>query len=157
MRLKIKRKFISLSNLQQVLTETRLENVDLSKSYASTLSIWPKEIQAQTEEWTTQTAIYCDTFWLQSFGTPNSSLANSKFLCVTVQFLLCFILNRRAVSGYKPPGAFIWRGPFIGGFFCVTSLGGLYLEGLIHGWAYFRTFTVLAFITVTIKELLETD
>ena len=63
----------------------------------------------------------------------------------------------RAISEYKPPGAFIWRRLFIGGFFCVTSLGGLYLEGLIHGWAYFRTFTVLAFITVTIKELLETD
>ena len=27
--------------------------------------------------------------------------------------------------------------------FCVTSLGGLYLEGLIHGGAYFRNFTVL--------------
>ena len=26
--------------------------------------------------------------------------------------------------------------------FCVTSLGGLYLEGLIHGGAYFRNFTV---------------
>ena len=63
----------------------------------------------------------------------------------------------RAISEYKPPGAFIWKGLFIGGFFCVTSLGGLYLEGLIHGWAYFRTFTVLSFITVTIKELLETD
>ena len=29
-----------------------------------------------------------------------------------------------------------------GGFFCVTGLGGLYLEGLIHGGAYFRNFTV---------------
>ena len=26
--------------------------------------------------------------------------------------------------------------------FCVTILGGLYLEGLIHGGAYFRDFTV---------------
>ena len=26
--------------------------------------------------------------------------------------------------------------------FCVTSLRGLYLEGLIHGGAYFRKFTV---------------
>ena len=24
----------------------------------------------------------------------------------------------------------------------MTSLGGLYLEGLIHGWTYFRNFTV---------------
>ena len=28
------------------------------------------------------------------------------------------------------------------GVFCVTDLGGLYLEGLIHGGAYFRNFTV---------------
>ena len=26
--------------------------------------------------------------------------------------------------------------------FCVTRLGGLYLEGLIHGGAYFQNFTV---------------
>ena len=26
--------------------------------------------------------------------------------------------------------------------FCVTGLGGVYLEGLIHGGAYFRNFTV---------------
>ena len=54
-------------------------------------------------------------------------------LCICGQF-----------SKYKPPrlifeGAISWRG------FCVTSLGGLYLEGLIHGGAYFRNFTVLLF------------
>ena len=27
--------------------------------------------------------------------------------------------------------------------FCITGLGGLYLEGLKHGGAYFRNFTVL--------------
>ena len=32
---------------------------------------------------------------------------------------------------------------FNGGFFCVTSLEGLHLEGLIHGGAYFRHFTLL--------------
>ena len=31
---------------------------------------------------------------------------------------------------------------FNGGFFCVTSLGSLYLEGLIHEGAYFRNFTI---------------
>ena len=25
---------------------------------------------------------------------------------------------------------------------CFTGLGGLYLEGLIHGWAYFLKFTI---------------
>ena len=39
------------------------------------------------------------------------------------------------------------RGAIFGGaieqkVFCVMSLGGLYLEGLIHGGAYFRNFTV---------------
>ena len=29
--------------------------------------------------------------------------------------------------------------------FCVTILGGLYLEGLTHGGAYFRNFTVSLF------------
>ena len=38
-------------------------------------------------------------------------------------------------------GAYIWRGDLTEGF-CVTSLGGLYLEGLIHGGAYFWNFTV---------------
>ena len=33
-------------------------------------------------------------------------------------------------------------GRFNGRVFCVTGLGGLYLEGLIHGGAYFRNFTV---------------
>ena len=35
-----------------------------------------------------------------------------------------------------PQGAYIWRGDLMGGLmrvFCVTSLGGLYLEGLIFG------------------------
>ena len=30
-----------------------------------------------------------------------------------------------------------------GGGVCVTGLGGSYLEGLIHGGAYFRSFTVI--------------
>ena len=38
-------------------------------------------------------------------------------------------------------GAYIWRGDLTEGF-GVTSSGGLYLERLIHGGAYFRNFTV---------------
>ena len=34
------------------------------------------------------------------------------------------------------------EGRFNGGFFCVTGLGGLYLEGLEHGRACFLNFTV---------------
>ena len=39
-------------------------------------------------------------------------------------------------------GGLYSEGQFNGGFFCVTGLRGLYLEGLIHGGAYFRNFTV---------------
>ena len=39
---------------------------------------------------------------------------------------------------YKPPGGLYSEERFNGGFFCV----GL-LEGLIHGGAYFRNFTVI--------------
>ena len=38
-----------------------------------------------------------------------------QFMC-TVQFLLCFILNLRTISEYKPPGACIWRGDLADGF-----------------------------------------
>ena len=64
-------------------------------------------------------------------------------------FLLCFALYLRAISEYKPPGGLIFGGPIKRRVFCVTSFffflggGGLYLEGLIHGRAYFRNFTVV--------------
>ena len=41
--------------------------------------------------------------------------------------------------------AYIWRGDLTEGL-CVTGLGDLYLEGLIHGGAYFRNFTVVSYI-----------
>ena len=39
---------------------------------------------------------------------------------------------------------YVWRGEnkTCMGFFCITSLRGLYLEGLIHGGAYFPNFAV---------------
>ena len=61
-------------------------------------------------------------------------------LCVTVQFLLCFLLNLRAISEYKPPGA--CGGAIYRRVFLRYEFGGLYLEGLINGGAYFRNFTV---------------
>ena len=42
----------------------------------------------------------------------------------------------------SPWGAYIWRGDLTEGFLRY-GFGGLYLEGLIHGGAYFRNFTVL--------------
>ena len=54
-------------------------------------------------------------------------------LCVTVQFLLCFLLNLRAISEYKPPGA--CGGAIYRRVFLRYEFGGLYLEGLINGGA----------------------
>ena len=65
----------------------------------------------------------------------------SNRLLVTVQFLLClfvclFVFNLRALSKYRPPGAYIWMGDLTEGFL-------RYVFGrLIHGGAYFRNFTV---------------
>ena len=42
----------------------------------------------------------------------------------------------------QPGGGLIFGGAIKRKVSCATSLGGLYLEGLIHGWAYFRNFTV---------------
>ena len=41
----------------------------------------------------------------------------------------------------SPRGAYIWRGDLTG-FFTLPVWECLYLEGLIHGGAYFRSFTV---------------
>ena len=57
-------------------------------------------------------------------------------LCVTVQFLLCFILNLSVIFEYKPPDSCIWRG----------NLSEVFLRyefgGLVFGGDYFRNFTV---------------
>ena len=46
---------------------------------------------------------------------------------------LCFNLHLRAISKYKPPGGLTFGGAIQRRVFCVTSLGGLYMEGLIFG------------------------
>ena len=54
--------------------------------------------------------------------------------------LLCFTLYLRAISEYRPLGGLYLEGRCNGAFFCVTNLGGLYLDG----GAYFHNFTVLS-------------
>ena len=45
----------------------------------------------------------------------------------------------------QAPGAYIiFGGAILRRFFCDTSLGDLYLEGLIHGGTYFWNFTVIS-------------
>ena len=57
-------------------------------------------------------------------------------------FALFYYIFEGNFPSTRPQGAYIWRGDLTEGFFCVTGLGGLYLEGLIHGGAYFWNFTV---------------
>ena len=51
------------------------------------------------------------------------------------RFLLCFTLYLRAISKYKPPGAYIRRGDLTEGFLRYE------FGGLIFGGAYFPNFT----------------
>ena len=65
---------------------------------------------------------------------------------VIVSFLFCFILSLRTISKCKPPGAYIRTGKVTEGFFALRVWGGIYLEGPIHGGAYFRNFTAYSFL-----------
>ena len=51
----------------------------------------------------------------------------------------------------SPTSAYIWRGNLTEGF-SITSLVGLYLQGLIHGGACFWNFTVLYLISRLINN-----
>ena len=66
-----------------------------------------------------------------------SLIVGSKF---TVFALFYFVFEANFPST-GPRGAYIWRGDLTEGFLCYR-FGGLYLEELIHGGAYFRNFTV---------------
>ena len=60
-----------------------------------------------------------------------------SWLLYSFCFVCSFVFfNLRAISEYRPPGAYIWRGDLTEGF--LRYLFG----GLIHGGAYFRNFTV---------------
>ena len=49
----------------------------------------------------------------------------------------------QVLGGQEGGGGLIFGGAFQRRVFCVTILSGFYLEGLIHGGANFRKFTVL--------------
>ena len=56
-------------------------------------------------------------------------------------FALFYFVFEGKFQVQAPRGPYIWRGDLTG-VSCVTNLGGLYLEGRIHGGAYFWNFTV---------------
>ena len=66
-----------------------------------------------------------------------SLIVRRKF---TVFALFYFVFEGNFPST-SPQGAYIWRGDLMEGFLRYR-VGGLYLEGLIHGVAYFRNFSV---------------
>ena len=66
-----------------------------------------------------------------------SLIVGSKF---TVFALFYFVFEGN--FQVQAPGGLIFGGAIQWRVFCVTSLGGLYLEGLMHGGAYFRNFSV---------------
>ena len=104
-------KEIYVSNLQQVFSETRLEDVDLSKTSAmKVLCLYEPRKSKPRLQWTTETApwIYCDTPWLQSLGTRNSVLWQmQKFMCYLTVFAL-FYFEFEGNLRVKAP-ACIWR------------------------------------------------
>ena len=79
-----------------------------------------------------------------------------KFMCYCTA-LAFLILNMRAISEYKPPGAYIWRGYLSDGFLRY-EFGGLMFGGggLIHGRAYFSDFYGIG-LHNSDQELSETD
>ena len=85
-----------------------------------------------------------------SMWTKN--MANAK-ICVLL-YSFCFVLFW--IWGQFPstsPGAHVFGGAIYQTFFCIMSLGGLYLDGFIHGVAYFQNFTVFHVCKCTLAYL----
>ena len=72
------------------------------------------------------------------FKIDQASLIVGRKFTFLALFYFVFEGNFPSTS---PRGAYIWRGDLTEGFLRYR-IGGLYLEELIHGGAYFRNFTV---------------
>ena len=69
-------------------------------------------------------------------------LASLTVGCKFTVFALFYFVVKGNFPSTSSSGAYIWRGDLTEGFLRYRFWGGLYLEGLIHGGAYFRNFTV---------------
>ena len=67
-------------------------------------------------------------------------------------FALFYFAFKGKFQVQAPPGAYIRRGDLTEGFLRYEFGGGLYLEGLTHGGAYFRNFTVFLPLDFTKQE-----
>ena len=72
--------------------------------------------------------------------------ASLIFGCKFTIFALFYFVFEGNFPISSPQGAYIWRGDLTEKVFYVTGLGGLYLEGLIHGGAYFRNFCGIRYV-----------
>ena len=75
-----------------------------------------------------------------------------RFMCYCTAFALFYFefednFRVQALGGLVVGGAIYWM------FFCVMSLGDLYLERFIHGVAYFQNFTVFHVSKCTLAYL----
>ena len=66
-------------------------------------------------------------------------------------FALFYFVFEGNFLSTSPRGAYTWKGDLTEGF-CVTGVVSLFLEGLIHGGAYFRNFTVSRRREVSVKH-----
>ena len=89
----------------------------------------------QGQQWrgTTQTAINCDTFWLQTLGRHEIQ----KFIYYCTVFALFYFVFEGTFQVQAPRGLYS-EGRFNGGFFALRVWGayiwrGLYMEGPIFG------------------------
>ena len=119
-----------LNNNSKVSNET--------KKLANTLTIFKNTVEFR--KLATRLIFFTDPFWGAYFWRGLSTEENLRFkidwasLIVGSEFtvfaLFYFVFEGNFPST-SPRGAYIW-----------TGLGGLYLEGFVHGGAYFRNFTV---------------
>ena len=79
-----------------------------------------------------------------------SLIVGSKF---TVFVLFYFVFEGTF------PGDLYLEGRFKGGSFCVTGLGGLYLEGLIHGGLIFGIllYVLNSYLATVVREKVECE
>ena len=78
--------------------------------------------------------------WREIYVSKSIGLAFIVGWKFTVFSLFCYVFEGN-FQVQAPRGLIYIKGRFNEGFFCVTSLRGLYLEGLIHGGAYFGNST----------------
>ena len=102
----------------------------LKRGHTNTLSIWTEEIKAKSEEEPRKQQLTVTLSDYKHLADTKQFFGKYQNLYVTVPFLLCFILYLRALSKYKPPGAYIRRGDLTEGFLRYE------FGGLIFGGAY---------------------